>query len=137
MPGGRPNIPRGLSTPAKQARRDFLAAYEKYSNEAKSIALTILVWGPSPHADTPVARKRLAIRQHLQDMGHYAVFPEDLPTFDRNASAKTKEYAQARAANLIIVLIEGAPGATAEVHDFGNDLDIFPKLQVMVPTKYR
>ena len=107
----RSKIPRGLNTSAEAARQQFLVAYEKYINESKKIALKILVWGPSPHTDTPVAKKRIEIRSKLETLGHFAAFSEDLPDFDRSASAKSKEYAQARAADLIIVLIEGAPGA--------------------------
>ena len=61
------------------------------------------------------------------------MFSEDLPIQTGNISEKSKEFAQARAAHLIIILVEDAPGALAEAHDFCNHPDIAPNVYVMIP----
>lgn len=64
------------------------------------------------------------------------MFSEEFPEQLANLSEKTKEFAQARAAHLIIILLEDAPGALAEAHDFCNHPDIASKVYVMIPQKY-
>jgi len=87
------------------------------------------------------------MRDELIRDGHFAIFSEDIrikrsltsnKSIKRSPiSEKTKEHAQARAANLIIVLMEDSPGASAEVHDFCDDPVIRTKLQIMIPKRYK
>ncbi|MDR3632343.1 MAG: hypothetical protein P4L84_00825 [Isosphaeraceae bacterium] len=138
MPDGRRDVPDGLTPGAKRARKEFLAVYGRYIEEPRAqVSLNVLVWGPSPTSASAAAKKRIQVRDTLVTLGHHAAFSEDLPSPSGRMSEKTKEYAQARAANLIVIFIEGAPGATAELHDFSSDLEIYHKIMVLVPVEYR
>ena len=93
----------------------------------------------SPDEDAPIARKRQDIGNQLIGDGHNAMFSEDLANLGRgtNLSEASRELAQARAADFIIVLVEGSPGALAEVCDFCVRPDIAHKVYVMAPQAYR
>lgn len=129
------NAPKGLTPQAQAEWERFIAVYKGLMG--KSISLSILVWGPDPKRDTPVSRKRTEIRDALIQSGHNAMFSEHIPSDTRGVSEKTKEFAQALAAHLIVILIEDAPGALAEAHDFCNHPDIAPKVFVLVPRRYK
>ena len=124
---------------ARQARRVFDRRVEELLRRERQIALSILVWGMSPDEDAPIARKRQDIGNQLVEDGHNAMFSEDLADLgrDMNLSEASRELAQAQAADLIIVLVEGSPGALAEVCDFCVRPDIAHKVCVMVPEAYR
>ena len=92
--------------------------------------------GRAPTADSAAARKRIEIRDALRKLGHYAAFSEEFEAPNGNLSEKTKEYAQAMCADLIIV-VQDSPGSLAEVHDFCNDPHLFYKMQIMIPSAYR
>lgn len=133
----RPPLPSALTPAAERERARFVAAYERNLHRLKEVSLSILVWGPSPEADTPVARKRREIRDRLVDEGHYATFSEDVPGPAGGMSWKTRELAQARAAHLVVILYGDSPGAIAEAHDFCTDPDIAPKVLVIIPREFR
>lgn len=130
------NLPSGLDEPARRERERFEAVYKACLRKVQEVTLSILVWGPNPQSDSPVARKRKEIREELKKLGHNAMFSEDLLNQTDNASEKLNEFAQAQAAHLIIILVEDAPGALAEAHDFCNHPDIAPNVYVMIPKKY-
>jgi hypothetical protein len=130
--------PRGLNEAARKERERFMAEYEGFLQDAKNkVSLSIHVWGPNPRAQSTVAKKRKEIHQELGKLGHNAMLSEDLPIGAVNLSAKSREFAQARAAHLIIILVEGSPGALAEAHDFCTHPDIAPKILVMIPSRFR
>jgi hypothetical protein len=135
-----PEIPDGLTEPARVELARYLRRYNQYAEEVKQVALTILVWGPSPGTKDPAAKrvadKRVQIRAELRRLGHNALFSEELTPPDEFFSARASEYQQALAAHLIIVLVEGSPGALGELHDFCGDPKLAPKLLVMVPRRY-
>lgn len=133
-----PEVPPGLTPEARRANKRFHRKVSGFHRKVNSVAFNILVWGKSPTSDSPVARKRVEIRNALKQLGHNALFSEDIPSTASNAydSEKTKEFPQAMAADFIIVLVEDAPGASAEAHDFGNHPDIAVKIVVFVPERY-
>lgn len=133
----KPVKPKPLTPEAEQELLRFQAAYESNVRSAKRVALSILVWGPSPDRDCPAARKRKEIRDALRELGHNAMFSEDIQTKDKDISAKSKEFAQARAADLILLLLEDSTGAVAEAHDFCNDAIIAPKMFVLIPRRFK
>jgi hypothetical protein len=119
---------------------EFMKRYKAHAEAANRVALTILVWGPSPDRTCPAARKRKKIKEALKEKGHNALFSEDikLKSVDLlDMSQKSKEHAQAKAADLIIVLVEDSKGALAEFHDFCGDPQIAPKMFVLVPRRFR
>ncbi|HKV41622.1 MAG TPA: hypothetical protein VJX67_20630 [Blastocatellia bacterium] len=130
-------LPKGLDDPAQRERERFEIAYEVRLKGIKEISLTILVWGPGAPSASAVATKRNEIRQALEDLGHNALLSEDLPVQGRNLSEKSREFAQALAAHLIIILVEGSPGALAEAHDFCNHPSIAPNVYLMIPAEYK
>jgi hypothetical protein len=130
--------PKTLAASAAQDR--FVAAYERMLQEVRNISLSVLVWGPSPNQNaSAAAKKRLDIKNDLIDAGHYAMFSENMPEppAAKFMSEKAKEFAQAHVAEFIVVMLEGSPGALAEVHDFANDPEIASKMLVMIPEVYR
>jgi hypothetical protein len=84
-----------------------------------------------------VSDKRKQIRDALIKNGHNAMFSENIPTAKAGLSEKSKEFAQAHAAHFIVVLVEDAPGALAEVHDFCEVRSLIAKMYVLVPWKYK
>jgi hypothetical protein len=129
--------PAYLSSAAQQAWARFQRHYKVWIKKPESISLSILIWGPNPGSQSRVARKREAIRQALINRGHHAFFSEELPDPSQHEFLIADELAQARAADLIIVLVEDAPGARAEVIDFCNRPEIIQKVLVMVPEGLR
>lgn len=136
----RPTPPRksvGKTAVARAAHADFLRRFGVAQGEIRrTTSLTILVWGPKPRARGLVARKRRDIRSALRAIGHNALFSEEIPT-TVGRSLKSLEFEQAMAADLIIVLVEGAPGASTEVADFCNHPQLYQKFLVMVPIRYK
>lgn len=98
--------------------------------------LNILVWGPGSKSPTPVYNKRVQIREELLKRKHNAMFSEEL-TKPNNIPTKLQELAQIQESDLAVVLIEDAPGALAEVHDFAGRYDTCPKLFILIPKKYQ
>jgi hypothetical protein len=133
----RNTLPRGLTDAAKAERRRFEETYRKTLEQANGISLSILVWGPKRSAKTAVAKKRKKIRSELLRKGHNAMFSEELPSLTDGVSEKAKEFAQAVAAHIIVVLIEGSPGAQGETHDFCNHPKLASKFYVLAPKEYR
>ncbi len=132
-----PDIPKGLTPEAKRERLRFMKAVESLTTKTGKIALSILVWGQDPKKRTPLARKRRQIRAELRRRGHHALFSEEIAGSAGQFSEKTKEFAQALAAHLIIILVEESPGAMAEAHDFCEHPDIAPKVFVLIPQSYK
>ena len=132
-------LPEPKTEAARQARRSFDRGVEEQLKKEEQIAFNILVWGMSPDGDAPIARKRKDIGNELIEDGHNAMFSEDLTNLGSalNLSEAGRELAQAREADLIIVLVEGSPGALAEVCDFCVRPDIAHKVYIMAPYSYR
>ena len=124
---------------AKQARKNFERQLNEQQQKERQIAFSILVWGMSPEKNDPIAKKRKDIGEQLLDDGHNAMFSEDLTNLsnDRDRSEKSNEFAQAKAADLVIILVENSPGALAEASDFCNHPDLAPKIYVMAPDSYK
>lgn len=131
------DIPAGLTKEAREERKRFERAYLKLLEEPGEISLSILVWGQNPKKKTAASNKRRQIRDELLRRGHNAMFSEEISITSGNLSEKSKEFAQACAAHLVIILVEDAPGALAEFHDFCDHPKIAPKLYVIVPDKYK
>lgn len=132
-----PDVPPGLTEAARAERARFEARRQGILQEIRSVSLSILVWGPGLKSSSPVARKRKEIREELIQLGYNAMFSEELSVSGQEFSLKSEEFAQARAAHLIVILIEDAPGAIAEAHDFCNHPDIAPNIYLMIPQRYK
>jgi hypothetical protein len=105
--------------------------YERYvqsiSEDYSEIDLTplvVLVWGPGPCGGV-LFEKRKQIRGMLVAQGDVALFSEELDETCRNfaGSARAKELVQANRADFIVVLYS-SPGSVAEVHDFGQFMNV-------------
>jgi hypothetical protein len=135
------NLPIGQTEAARREREQFEVRRRAFVLETRKIALSILVWGPNPNSQIAplVAKKRTEIRDKLLELGHNAMFSEEISVLPEESylSEKDRELAQARAAHLIVILVEGAPGAQAEAHDFCDDPELRPKIYVMFPLKYK
>ena len=124
---------------ARQARRAFERDVVEMLSRERQVSFNILVWGMSLAKDSPIARKRRDIAKQLIDDGHNAMFSEDLVHLGRGKglSEASKELAQAQAADLVIALVEGSPGALAEVCDFCVRPDIVHKVLILAPDGYK
>jgi len=131
------DVPPGLTEAARAERARFEARRRRVLQEAQLVSLSILVWGQNPASASPVAQKRKEIRDELERLGHNAMFSEDLASSGLGLSAKSEEFAQAMAVHLIIILVEDAPGALAEAHDFCNHPKVAPNVYILIPQRYR
>ena len=128
---------------AQQALERFRSRYQSYLEINSTVALNILVWGPSLRSTSRVANKRQEIYRELLRQGHNAMFSEELvmdtaDSTEERSNLKRDERAQARAADYIIVLLgEDATGALGEIHDFSGDIAIAWKLFVLAPESYQ
>lgn len=136
---GKNTLPVPLTPEAQKEQKRFNREYRKYLERIKKISFTILVWGQSEENNTLVSQKRVSIRDHLRRNGHNAIFSESLSddNYLQGLSEKSKEFAQAQAAHIIIILLEGSPGALAEAHDFCNHPDLTGKFYIMIPECYK
>ncbi|OLE51315.1 MAG: hypothetical protein AUG51_23620 [Acidobacteria bacterium 13_1_20CM_3_53_8] len=130
------NMPAGLTPEAQRELERWDEDRQALIVQIKAIPLRILVWGPSSASPSPAAIKRVQIRDALVAEGFLAVFSEIWADAASGLSQKTNELTQALTAHLIIILIEGSPGALAEMHDFSSREDIARKMLVMCPRKY-
>ena len=135
----RPLLPEPKTEAAKTARINFERQLREQQEKERQIAFSILVWGMSPEKNDLIANKRKDIKEQLLEDGHNAMFSEELTSLgdDLGLSEKSKEFAQANTADLVIILIEDSPGALAEACDFCNHPDLAPKIYVMAPDSYK
>lgn len=139
LPDG-PDVPDGLTPAARRARKEFYKAYSDNLKRKEQFALKILVWGPHFTDPGPVAQKRRDIRAALRAAGHFVAFSEEISHAtgdDEIISLKYREFSQALAADLIVVLVEDSPGAIAEAHDFCNHPELATKFLIMFPSALR
>lgn len=132
-------IPKGKTPSAKKAEKKYLKQYTDRISKVQDIALTVLVWGPSPQSNTAVSLKRQEIKNKLIENGFNAMFSEEIELAEDSVSLaeKTKEAIQAKLADIIIVFPEGAPGALAEAHDFSNYPSLASKFFILFPKEYK
>lgn len=121
-----------LSEQAKTQHAEFLRRLGTQRQVARSVSLTILVWGPSPSAATPESKKRIEICNALRDAGHNAQFSEDVRLDDADdISLQTMEFDHAISADLV-VLLPSSPGSIGELCNHSNYTRIASKLLVFV-----
>ena len=97
----------------------FKPRYDALQQAVRQTPLVILVWGPGASA-ADLYQKRLQIRDKLRELGHAAMFSEDLAgSTSDHFSQKGIEFLQAQAADLIVVM-QTSYGSVAEVHDFAS-----------------
>jgi len=101
------------------------------------VALSILVWGAGSRHRSAASAKRNEIRNRLIELGHNAMFSEEIDTDAETISLKTRELEQARLAHLVVILVEDSEGALGEAHDFASHRDVVSKAFVLVPRKYQ
>jgi hypothetical protein len=129
-------LPEGLTSAAIKARLRFLRTYNACLEKVRKISLNILIWGAGPMGESEAFQKRIEIRRRLIELGHNAMFSEELGQQDP-FSQKTLEFAQAQAADLVIILLEDSVGALGETHDFANHPDLIEKIYLLAPNKYK
>ena len=131
-------LPPALTPEAEEARRAFEEAYHRQRERLRAVSFNVLVWGPHADGTEPVARKRREIRDALIRRGHNAMLSEDLTSLaeDELSSEQANEFFQAHACDVIVVLLEDAPGALAEVHDFSGNPELARKFVILVPREY-
>ncbi len=130
-------LPAGRTPEAQQMREVFIIHYKAELDKIRRTPLDILVWGPGQTSGGPVRQKRIQIRDELLKHGHNAMFSEELEELGGDLPLKLQELAQARLAHMIITLLEDAPGALGETHDFTGLPDVAWRFYLLVPNKYQ
>ncbi len=101
--------------------------------------LSVLIWGPSEQANGALSRKRIQIRDELQNLGHQADFSEDILTSDALAAGginlSVAELLQARGYEYIVCIM-GSPGSIGEVHDFCRMSEITHKMTICIDKRH-
>ena len=129
-------LPEGLTPAARKARQRFLRTYRARLEKVRKISLNILIWGAGPSGTSGAFEKTREIRRRLIELGHNAMFSEELGRQDP-FSQKTLEFAQAQAADLVIILLEDSVGALGETNHFANHPDLIQKIYLPAPNKYK
>ncbi len=89
--------------------------------------MKVLVWGPDPSSGTPLAGKRIEIRDALIQEGHDAVFTEEVVPKDSLLNLSTFELVMAIGYDYIVCIM-ASPGSIGEVHDFCHEQSIAQKM---------
>jgi hypothetical protein len=137
MNGDLEDLADGMSPTARKALSDYLETVAKFEKQIENTALSILVWGPGQLSDPALYEKRCQIRDKLCDLGHAAIFSEDIHKSSKEQRpAVVLELAQAISADLIVVLLTSW-GPLAEATAYGYDAEIGSKMIVLMPEEIR
>src|SRR5437016_1229560 len=98
-----PDLPPALTDAARQEAARFNERHERLLAPMRTVALSVLVWGKNPNAQTRMSKKRREIREALERRGHNAMFSEGIGCDDTFVSLQTDELAQAKAADRVFV----------------------------------
>ncbi|SRR6266487_3403737 len=138
-------LSRGLSDAAQQRLQRFKIEYKQsLRDDLEAVALVVIIWGPGVDVDSPVAQKRWAIREALEEKGHAPVFSEELDDEDdlqdiieSGEGLLLKALHQAKIADFLILLLdERATGVVTELN-ICTRRDIAAKVFVMLPESFR
>ena len=130
--------PDPVSPEAEVATPEFELHFTALLADMSYIKFKILVWGPSLRSKSPVADKRREIHRKLKAEGHESWFSEQFTKRPAGVSLQSYELAQARAAHMIVMLVEAsAPGVIGEMHDFCKHQDLLPKILLFFPEDMR
>ena len=120
---------------------------KKISQELISLAaqvrqvssLTVLILGPSPLA-ADLYQKRLEIRDALLELGHDAVFCEDVWKPETLAASglniSVAEFLTAMSCDYVVCLMT-SPGSIGEAYEFASDLNIARKMMICADISHR
>ncbi|MBI5651480.1 MAG: hypothetical protein HZC40_13715 [Chloroflexi bacterium] len=131
------SLPIARTPEAERMLSEFKTRYKTRLERMRNTPLHVLVWGPGTKSSSPVRNKRIQIRDDLLRRGHNAMFSEELKDIGDDLPTKIQELAQIQEAHLVISLLEDAPGALAEAHDFANRQDTASKFFFLIPKKYQ
>jgi len=139
MPENEQPLPEKPTPTLEEKRVEFERRYARELMRLPQIILNILVWGPNPDRDDPVAKKRRQILELLTEMGHIAIMSEELDPIGSalGLSEREKEYVQASLVEQIFILVERSQGATGELHDFLAYMEIARKIFVFAPERHK
>ncbi len=120
----------------REFERDFMLLLDEMRERIK---FKILVWGPSIHSESLVAQKRRTIHKVLKEADkHYCWMSEEFTQRPTDVSLKAFELAQARKADMIVMLVEAsAPGVLGEMHDFCSHKELLSKILLFFPENMR
>jgi len=107
---------------------------EREERKLSEIAVSILIWGPSPDSEGPFARLRIEIREELQRMGHLPAFSEEYVVKGKY-STKIQQSIHAPLFDLIFS-IPCSYGAIAEIHDFMQDPRLNKKMIIFIDATF-
>ena len=124
-----------LSDEAKKLLEKMLPEYKQRLDDIKRIPVSILIWGPTPAAISPVADIRRTLRTMLRNEGHLAMFSEEICDANSDCSVRLQQLVQAEQYDLIISIPESY-GSIGEIHDFAADPRINSKIIIFLNEKH-
>lgn len=105
------------------SRDAFADAVERQRQEALSrigsVPVSILIWGPSPAASSPVGAARRKLREALESDGHLVRYSEELYNPASPYSLLAQQVADVEAHDITFSLPDSS-GSIAEAHDFAR-----------------
>ena len=136
-----------LSTEDEEENKFILECIESFDKEVLRKPLDILIWGPAKPFDTNdeyktrLYEKRVGIKDHLKQLGHNALFSEEIGEqakrkFGFMPNLTAFERIQIEKADLVVML-RVSIGTTGEFHDFHNNPDCARKMCVFFDGRYK
>ena len=117
----------------------FADAVERQRQEALArihrVRVSILIWGPTATAITPVALARGELRRALESDGHLVRFSEDLYDPTSGFSLLAQQVADVEAHDITFALPD-SPGSIAEAHDFARIPSVSHRIVTFVNGDY-
>lgn len=83
----------------------------------KQVPISVLIWGPSPSADSVIAATRMQLKNALLENGHLARFSEELYDPNIELSILAQQVTHVEAFDIVFSMPD-SEGSIAEIHDF-------------------
>lgn len=130
------SIPSAQTAEGEAVRNEYIQRLNNRLDDYRRLPLNVLVWGPGATSDTLARKKRVDIKNELKNRGHNAMFSEEIEQYGRDLPLTVREKAQVETADMVIVMLEDAPGALVEVYRFATQYHLGKKFCILIPRKY-
>jgi len=101
----------------------------------KEVPISVLIWGPSPTAHSPLSETRFKLREALQSRGHLARFSEELYDPNMELSMLAQQVTHVEAFDIVFSM-PYSEGSIAEIHDFTRIPFVSQKIVAFIDKKF-
>jgi hypothetical protein len=95
--------------------------------EVRRVPVSVLLWGPAVGSIASLASVRSGLRGKLRELGHAAMYSEELCDMNSPYPIRLQELAQAQEFDLVVSM-PASPGSIGELHDFAADRRVHAKI---------